>query len=320
MSKLLRLGVLLLLGFPMPMQAEIPIIIHQIWIGEQLPAYMEMVRQRFTELNPGWQYNLWLTSEQDLDSTNGSIRRVIQGSAEARTERYPIADYFANEWSAIKAIRDLERRPDNGTNRKAFISDLMRYRIVYNEGGYYFDMKFELLRTLEGVANSGTTFLGANEDHQGFAIDRSYLSNAFFAATPGHPALEPLLEITKNDLKEISDGLSIRGPSEFGQSVLAWLEGDPAAEQQAQILPSEQIYPYINWDDTPGAAERGIGHDQCIASSPEAFLNHPDDTRIIPAQNTFGETIYMLYPCPHYPDSLAVDHFDFGSSWYEEEE
>ena len=69
MSKLLRLGVLLLLGFPMPMQAEIPKTIHQIWIGEQLPAYMEMVRQRFTELNPGWQYNLWLTSEKDLDST-----------------------------------------------------------------------------------------------------------------------------------------------------------------------------------------------------------------------------------------------------------
>ena len=112
MSKLLRLGVLLLLGFPLPMQAEIPKTIHQIWIGEQLPAYMEMVRQRFIELNPG----------------------------------------------------------------------------------------------------------------------------------------------------------------------------------------------------------------QCIASSPEALLNHPDDTRIIPAQNTFGETIYMLYPCPHYPDSLAVNHFDFVSSWYEEEE
>ena len=73
MSKLLRLAVLLLLGFPMSMQAEIPKTIHQIWIGEQLPAYMEMVRQRFTELNPGWQYILWLTSEQDLDSTNGTI-------------------------------------------------------------------------------------------------------------------------------------------------------------------------------------------------------------------------------------------------------
>ena len=73
MSKLLRLAVLLLLGFPLPMQAEIPKIIHQIWIGEQLPAYMEIVRQRFTELNPGWQYNLWLTSEKDLDSINGTI-------------------------------------------------------------------------------------------------------------------------------------------------------------------------------------------------------------------------------------------------------
>jgi hypothetical protein len=38
----------------------------------------------------------------------------------------------------IKQLTELER--SEGNNLKAYISDLVRYRIIHNFGGFYFDM------------------------------------------------------------------------------------------------------------------------------------------------------------------------------------
>ena len=74
----------------------------------------------------------------------------------------------------------------------AQISDLMRYEIVYNEGGYYFDANMFLIKDITDLFQRKEKFVGCNE--LGNNIEHSpILSNSFFGAIPKSPILKRLL-------------------------------------------------------------------------------------------------------------------------------
>jgi mannosyltransferase OCH1-like enzyme len=52
---------------------EIPQTIHQLWIGDTIPEYFNLIRSRFMDLNPDWQYNLWRITPDSLDSPSGVV-------------------------------------------------------------------------------------------------------------------------------------------------------------------------------------------------------------------------------------------------------
>ena len=43
------------------------------------------------------------------------------------------------------------------------MTDLMRLEIIYNEGGFYFDTTFEILKPLYNLLNRKERFVGCNE-------------------------------------------------------------------------------------------------------------------------------------------------------------
>ena len=74
----------------------------------------------------------------------------------------------------------------------AQITDLMRLEIVHNNGGYYFDTTFEILKPLYNLLNKKKyTFIGCNEIPRFKNVD--ILSNSFFGATKNNPILKRLL-------------------------------------------------------------------------------------------------------------------------------
>lgn len=91
---------------------KIPKIIHQIWIGKELPKEFFKFVQSWRIYHPDWEYRLW--TQDDIPSLNLRNRALI----------------------------DQSRNPGE-------ISDLMRYEILYRYGGVYLDVDFECLRSLE---------------------------------------------------------------------------------------------------------------------------------------------------------------------------
>src|SRR6266436_7942477 len=95
-------------------ELKIPKIIHQIWLGSELPEEFIALQQSWIEYHLGrdWLYKLW--TDEDV----------------ANMELYNKAFYDATDNYGIK-------------------SDILRWEILYNFGGVYIDMDFECLRALD---------------------------------------------------------------------------------------------------------------------------------------------------------------------------
>jgi len=91
---------------------KIPKIIHQIWIGKEVPHEFWEFQQSILRMHPDWEYKLWT--------------------------QYDIPDlHLVNEQYIAQS-----RNPGE-------ISDMMRYEILYRYGGVYLDFDTECLCSLE---------------------------------------------------------------------------------------------------------------------------------------------------------------------------
>jgi hypothetical protein len=145
----------------------IPRIIHQIWQGSPVPSIWAGLAKSWQRLHPEWGYRLW---------TDADSRPFVEG-------QYPefLGVYDSYAYPIQRA-------------------DALRYLLLHHFGGVYVDMDIECLRPIgELLAAQRAVVVPEPSAH---AIERgeaSYLSNAFFAAEPGHPALSALIRVLAND-------------------------------------------------------------------------------------------------------------------------
>lgn len=92
----------------------IPKKIHQIWIGEvEMPSDWKRWCKTVIDAHPDWEYKLW---------TNDDIENLIDG--------YP---YLVKYYEFVKELK-----------RWGWMTDVMRYMILYKFGGIYADCDFEM--------------------------------------------------------------------------------------------------------------------------------------------------------------------------------
>lgn len=97
-----------------PDAAEIPRIVHQIWLGGPLPTRYQAFSETWSDKNPGWLHRIWL----DVDA----------------------AGLHMKNRDAFEAATNLGEK-----------SDILRLEILEQFGGVYVDTDFECLSTLEPV-------------------------------------------------------------------------------------------------------------------------------------------------------------------------
>jgi FkbM family methyltransferase len=115
-------------------------------------------------------------------------------------------------------------------NSGAQLADLIRLGVVHRHGGFYLDADLRLARSLEPLRRWG--FVVASEDG-------ASLTNAFFGATRGHPALEALIARLRDEPVDWSSPPHLTtGPALFSE-VLHWRE-------DVTVLPRASFYPF-NW-------------------------------------------------------------------------
>jgi mannosyltransferase OCH1-like enzyme len=106
----------------------IPKIIHQIWIGGELPAKYSAFTGSWSALNPDFEYMLW---------TEESISAILEGR---------IAEIY-------------QKTPNYGAK-----SDIARYVILCRHGGIYADTDFECLKPMSAIAERTRFFAGLTVD------------------------------------------------------------------------------------------------------------------------------------------------------------
>lgn len=138
---------------------KIPKVIHQIWIGGPLPeAFVQLCESwKHYHINRGWLYKLW--TDEDV--------------AELKLQNQRFFDQDSNP-----GVR----------------SDLMRWEILYNFGGFYLDVDYECLQPLDSLLCYD--FVTAIQPLDTFMVQ---LGNAFLGSSLKHPILKDCIETIKDD-------------------------------------------------------------------------------------------------------------------------
>ena len=169
-------------GFPTVegVTPRIPHILHQTFKDEMIPpVYWENI-QTVVKHHPTWKYYYW---------TDASARQFIR-------DRYP---QYLKMWDGL------------GLGIKK--SDAMRYFILYEFGGVYLDMDFEVVRPLDPTTTKYASIIAPEVfEHVVFLYDKEFiLMNCFMSSRPQHPFFKYLMEGLLRTYRE-RDLLKATGP------------------------------------------------------------------------------------------------------------
>jgi hypothetical protein len=133
----------------------IPRIIHQTARTADIPPRWQALRDRARELHPGWEYRLW------TDEDNAAL----------------VAGTSANLLAAYR-----------GLPRNIMRADFIRYLILEQFGGLYFDLDYEFFKPFDLLDRH---IVLPCESDDGREI---YIGNCVLASEPGHPLWRVALE------------------------------------------------------------------------------------------------------------------------------
>jgi hypothetical protein len=102
-------------------RSPFPLVVHEIWLGEEMPAVKRLLYQRNEEVLSPWGWHLQLWGLGDVTRQN-----------------------FPRTFNTI--TRGLEHHARTGQNTFSMVGDLMKFEILFRHGGLYLDTNVEMLR------------------------------------------------------------------------------------------------------------------------------------------------------------------------------
>jgi len=156
-------------------EARIPHTIHFIWLGPaRFPRQSVANVKDFRKHHPDWNIIFWTDSEQRPLPIPDMQRRLVQ-------------NYDFGVWQ--KLIDCAENYGEE--------SDIMRYVILYNEGGLYADHDATCFASFEGLADRYDFVAACEMVHLHREINTKILpANGLFLSRAGHKVLQKALELT----------------------------------------------------------------------------------------------------------------------------
>jgi LmbE family N-acetylglucosaminyl deacetylase len=157
-----------------PRVRAIPLIIHQIWFGQEMkaddPRIVLFNQVKETAERNGFQYKRW-------------------GNAEFNADTLPLTFEYAQT--------ALAKGQEQKKSRWAQVADLARYELLHRFGGVYLDSLFEISDAFcNYIKERATRFdlIVSNEDPCGLECETKnkfgYISNGLFACIPGCVSLK----------------------------------------------------------------------------------------------------------------------------------
>ena len=161
-------------------EVKIPKVIHQVWIGGDVPEVFRPLMKTWLEkhVGRGWKYKLW--TDEDVKD-------------------YPL----------------INREYYDATDNPGVKSDILKWEIIYNHGGVYVDIDHECLRALDILHHTYDFYTCL----QPLDTDLFQLGAALFGATPHHPILKYCIDTVKDDWHE-QGAPKKTGPLHFTKSFI----------------------------------------------------------------------------------------------------
>lgn len=153
-------------------------------------------------------------------------------------------DYEIIEWNEDNFNINLNPYTKSNYEQKqyAFLSDYVRLLVIYREGGIYFDVDVEAIRSFDDLLVHKAFF--------GFETNAFVATGLGFGAEPGNPIVKQMID--EYERLVASPEEKITCPVLNTQSLVKWglvKDGDMQDLGEAQIYPSEYFNPY---DDLTG--------------------------------------------------------------------
>jgi inositol phosphorylceramide mannosyltransferase catalytic subunit len=177
---------------------QIPRVLHLIWLGGPIPESYVRLGERWKSVLVGWEVKWWTDVEVDQFE-------------------FPSKDVYNN-------VKNFGAK-----------SDILRYEILYAQGGVYVDTDFLAVKTLDDLLYldlfSGTGHVG-----------RPHVFNSIIGSKPGNKVFEMVLHKVRTSFLDESTPDAIlmsTGPGMFTNILLPEL-----AHQRAVIFPTTFFYPF----------------------------------------------------------------------------
>jgi len=177
-----------------PTNNKIPKKIHQIWFGE-FQERLEVLINSVKEKHPDWEYKLWTLDDM---------------------KDYPLKN------------KELFEEIDNYGAK----SDVARYEILNNEGGFYLDCDFYMINSFDNLL--GNTFVtGSTENYE------TVVNNGLIGCVAGCGIIKSLVDNLPEHYN--GDPMSSTGPYYFSRIFFDHMRDN--MEERNLVLPGPYFYP-----------------------------------------------------------------------------
>lgn len=174
------------------------------------PAFAEMSAS-WRYKHPHWKHILW-TDEMNLDFIRNEFPFFLQQYLE-----YP---------TNIQRV------------------DAVRYFLLYKYGGVYVDLDFECKENITPLISNASCIFGREPEEHCRTHDRDLIiSNAFMAASPGHPFIRALCNRLSTVTSIAEDNIQITLDT-TGPFMLSDLYQAYTKKEEVDLLDSSLLYPY----------------------------------------------------------------------------
>lgn len=146
--------------------------IHYIWVGgRKKPALVKKCIRSWEKFFPDWEIIEWNESNLDIN----------------------INEYCKQAYEAKKY---------------AFVSDVLRFDVLYRYGGLYFDTDVEVIKSFETIINEYEAFSGFENEYINPGL-------VLYSAYPGNSLFKEMLDIYSQEKFALEDGYNTKTVCEY---------------------------------------------------------------------------------------------------------
>jgi hypothetical protein len=159
---------------------KIPPVIHFIWLGPKHfpPESVENVRTWIVK-HPGWTVKFWTDRPRPAPVTEMQVIDVSSFAFQTLGRQFHESENWGEK------------------------SDILRYEILFQEGGTYVDHDANCLRSFVGLHKAYDFYCGLEAPHEAFVGRNITCGNGVIGARAGHPTIERVI----GRIEENWDGL-----------------------------------------------------------------------------------------------------------------
>lgn len=207
---------------------RIPRVIHYIWLGPN-PFPRESIENVRTWMakHPDWTFYFWTDRDRPLPLPGMHMRKV---------QDLPFL-----------ALKECFKKSDNFGEK----SDVLRYEILYQEGGVYVDHDVKCLQSFDLLNRSYDFYCGIDMPYTSALPTCVFTTNNLIAVKPQHPILARCLQSVADNW----DRLQRDYPGEDIDSMLSrvlhrtfWLFGQAVKEKNNQEGTRDIVFPAYYFD------------------------------------------------------------------------